>query len=144
MGMISGCNSTLLIHCSGCGGNNFTCWVTPCPAVATRPRLTELYSVTGSLSLCNLPENAHCCHSGNNGCTILSISLADNENTVLALRGVSVGKAGNIEAVVLLDIAVTLCEMVADRTLELHNEMTELVGHTALALDSPVVDMVVV
>ncbi len=56
----------------------------------------------------------------------------------------SVGKAGNIVAVVLLGIAVTLRETVADRTLELHNEMTELVGHTALALDSPVVDMVVV
>lgn len=140
--MISGCNSTLSL--SGCGGDNFTCWVTPCPAVATRPRLTELHSVTGDLSLCNLPENVHCCHSGNNGCTFQSISLADNENTVLALRGVAVGTAGNIVAVALLGMAVTPRETVVDRTLELRNEMTGLVGHTALALDSPVVDMVVV
>lgn len=112
--------------------------------MATRPRLTELHSVTGDLSLCNLPKNVHCCHSGNNGCTFQSISLADNENTVLALRGVAVGTAGNIVAVALLGMAVTPRETVVDRTLELRNEMTGLVGHTALALDSPVVDMVVV
>ncbi len=80
-------------------------------------RLTELYSVTGALSLCNLQKMLIAATAGNNGCTIPSISLADNENTVLALRGVFVGKAGNIVAVVLLGIAVTLRETVADRTL---------------------------
>lgn len=112
--------------------------------MATRPRLTELYCVTRYLSFCNPPGRDHCCHSGNNGCTAQWILLADNENTVLPLRGVAVGMAGNIGAAALLGMAVTLRETVVDRTPELHNEMTGMAGHTVLALDSPVIDMVVV
>lgn len=115
--MISGCNPILSICCCGFGGDNFTFRVTPCPAVATRSRLTELYSVTRYLTLCNLPKNVHCCHNGSNGCTAPSIPLADNENTVLALRGVAVCTTGNVVAVALLGMAVTLRETVVDRTL---------------------------
>ncbi len=92
--------------------------ITPCPLGVTRSCLTELQAEVWHIYFYSQLRNAHCYHSGNNGCKVLLLCAASNENIVWFVRD---GAGGTVRGAVV--VAPYTAE---DNTAVLQSLMAEL------------------